>query len=75
MSDTPKTTLEQLLDVETIISKVQTGTQSYTMDGVTIQYPPINVLYAERQKLKLQYANESGAKPRVSVAKFGGAAC
>lgn len=76
MADTiqPKTTLEQLLAVQIAITNVESGTQNYTMDGVTIQYPALNILYAERQRLTLQYANENGFKPRVSTAKFNGAA-
>lgn len=76
MADTlqPKTTLEQLLAVQIAITNVESGTQSYIMDGVNIQYPAINFLYAERQRLNLQYANENGSKPRVSKANFSGAA-
>ena len=76
MADTiqPKTTLELLVANQTAITNVEAGTQSYTMDGVTIQYPALNILYSERQRLTLQYANESGAKPRISTARFSGAA-
>jgi len=76
MPDTiqPKTILEQLSANQTAITAVESGVQNYTMDGVTMQYAPLNVLYAERKQLILQHANETGAKPRVSKANFSGAA-
>ena len=76
MADTiqPKTTLEQMLDNQTAITAVESGSQSYTIDGVNYQYPALNVLYAERARLQKEYATISGAKPRVSFARMDGAA-
>ena len=76
MADTPqpKTTLEQLLDNQLAITNVESGVEEYSMDGVMQKYPSIKFLYAERDRLKKEYANISGAKPRVSYARMDGAA-
>jgi hypothetical protein len=68
-----KTTTQQLEEVQTAITAVMTN-QSHTIDGVTVTRANLQQLQDREKYLKAQYNQEQGNRPRVSVAKFGGAA-
>jgi hypothetical protein len=68
-----KTTTQQLEEVQTAITAVMSS-QSYTIDGVSFTRANLQTLQEREKYLKSIYAQEQGGKPRVSVAKFGGAA-
>jgi hypothetical protein len=65
-----KTTLEQLMEVQTAITAVLNN-QSYTLDGRSVSRAQLNQLYSMQKDLQKQYNNENGARPRVASAKFG----
>ena len=65
-----KTTLEQLIENQDAISKVQLGMQSYTLDGRQVMYPTLETLMKEKRYLEKKYASEIGKRPRVSVGKM-----
>ncbi len=67
-----KTTLEQLIEVQTAISAVLNN-QSYTLDGRSVSRAQLKDLYSFQKDLQKQYNNETGARPRVSSARFGSA--
>lgn len=68
-----KTTTQQLEEVQAAITAVMSS-QSYSMDGVTVTRANLATLQEREKYLKAQYQQEQGGRPRVSVAKFGGAA-
>jgi hypothetical protein len=68
-----KTTTQQLEEVQTAITAVM-ASQSYSLDGVTVTRANLSALQERERILKAQYNQEQGGRPRVSVAKFGGAA-
>lgn len=53
---------EQLLEVETAISAIHSGAQSYSIANRSLQRAPLHVLYSERDRLQQEIdAIESGA--------------
>ena len=67
-----KTTLEQLLEVQSAITAVLSN-QSYTLDGRSVTRAQLKDLYSMQKDLQKQYNKEIGTRPRVSSAKFGSA--
>ena len=65
-----KTTLEQLIEVQTAVTAVLNN-QSYTLDGRSVSRAQLSELYKMQKDLQKQYNNENGSRPRVSAAKFG----
>lgn len=68
-----KTTLAQIEEVQTAISSIMTGGQSYTLDGQTFTRADLDKL-TQREKLLLSKYNAETRcnKPRVSSASFAG---
>jgi hypothetical protein len=67
-----KTTLDQLLEVQSAITAVLSN-QSYTLDGRSVTRAQLKDLYSMQKDLQKQYNKEIGTRPRVSSAKFGSA--
>lgn len=68
-----KTTEQQLEEVQNAISVLLSGVESYTIDGNTFRRSSLPALQEREKYLRNQYSMTSGKRPRVSVAKFGGA--
>jgi hypothetical protein len=70
-----KTTLAQLEEVQTAITALMTGAQSYTLDGShTVTRANLSALQAREDVLLRRYLSEQGTRPRVSIGQFGGVA-
>lgn len=69
-----KTAEQRLEEIQTAISGVlASATASYTIDGNTFTRHNLDALRRMEQYWLTQYAQSSGGRPRVSVAKFGSA--
>lgn len=56
-----KTTIEQLNDINAAIYAIQNGAQEYQIGSRKIVKPDLGLLYAERDRLQLQLAQETGS--------------
>lgn len=64
------TTEQQLEQVQSAITALLAGAQSYTLDGRTITRASLSTLHDREQVLLRRYNQEQGTKPRVSMARF-----
>jgi len=65
-----KTTLEQIEEVQTAISALMTGAQSYTIGDMTVTRANLRSLQEREDYLLRRYRQEQGTRPVVSRARM-----
>ena len=68
-----KTPEEQLAEVQSAITALMTGAQSYTLDGRSVTRANLKDLVSYQEMLEKKVNNANGKRPRVASAKFGSA--
>ena len=62
------TLAERLNNIQTAIAKIEDGGQRVSVDGVWVERPDLEKLYAEQERLERRIARETNR--RRSVAEF-----
>ena len=68
-----KTIEEQLEEVQSAITALLSGVESYTIDGNTFRRSSLGDLQKREEYLRNKYSQSTGNKPRVAVTRFNGA--
>ena len=67
------TTEAQLEQVQTAITAVLTGNQSYTLDGRQVSRANLDALQRREEQLLRRYNSEQGNRPVLTAVALGGA--
>lgn len=62
-----------LVDVETAITAIQEGGQSYTLEGFTYSAANLSALIELRDRLRREDSRSTGQRPMMRAVKFGSA--
>ena len=67
---TPATTIDQLISCQAAILAIESGEQSYSIDGQAFTKANLQSLYDREDRLLTRYNRESVVNPRVSYARM-----